>query len=296
MKAKKIIKFQYFRVKFHDENNTALYDLRQWIDSVVDLTLKERTITIKGYPSRLESAELLENRYIHMRFLKMTESFLPELAYDDSETVPLELEDDEYIAVDVNTIYDTLTHIIMVQNNRGSLSAERIREYIIQSGLDLEILNIGEYITFDPVQDHRNLTRLERKLYKKLEVHFDNIKLKSDFENNSIGQILKVIKSTGGNTGVLQIGLGRGSSNDALLEENTDIIINQVLNNECVSSANVIIKDDYETYKYDLFDNTMCDSKVFELETRTSLSCLVVRSAMVSLLKNHGDIFMPMLV
>lgn len=296
MKARKIIKFQYFRVKFHDENKIALYDLRQWIDSVVDLTLKERTITIKGYPSRLESAELLENRYIHMRFLKMTESFLPELAYDDSETVPLELEDDEYIAVDVNTIYDTVTHIIMVQNNRASLSAERIREYITQSGLDFEILNIGEFITFDPVKDNRNLNRLERKLYKKLEVHFDNVKSKSEFENNSIGEILRIIKSTGGNTGVLQIGLGRGYSNDGLLEGNTNIVINQVLNNECVSSANVIIKDDYETYKYDLFDNTMCDSKVFELETRTSLSCLVVRSAMVSLFKNHGDIFMPMLV
>lgn len=290
MKSYKKINFQYFRVKFSDGNKRVLYDLREWIDSIHPLSLRERTININGYPSRLESEELLEKKYIHMRFVKMSESFLPELAYEDAETEPLELDDDEYIAVDVNTIYDPDTHILMIQNNRGSLSADRIVKYINQYALDHNIFNPGEFLIIEPLKNSKKFSSIENKVYKKLEIHFDDVKNLSEYDGGSIGEILKLIQMAGGNTGVFQIGLGRGSSKSRLNEDTVEAYIGQICNSNFVSSANVSIKDDYETYRYDLFDNTLVDSEIFEVESRTSLSCIVVRAKMLSRYKKRrGD-------
>lgn len=289
MKVKKVIKFQYFRLKFHHNDDKYIYDIRHWLSVIEPLSLKDRIEDIKGYPSRLEYAELIEDSYIHMRFLKMTESFLPELAFNNAKTVPLQLDDDEYIAMDVNTLYDTETHVFMIQNNRGSLSAERIRDYIYISGINHGVFNVDDIITIEPILDKKDIKKLGKKQYKRIEVHFDNVKAKTTFSNNSVDKVLRTIKSTGGNTGILLIGLGRGSSKEGLYEESTEAFIDEICNSECTSSANISIKDDYETYKYDLFDNIMADYKVFELEIRTSLGFKVVRDAMLTLYKKHKE-------
>ena len=130
MKTQKRMTFEYFRIRIHNNNGSGLYDLRQWVNKMNDLSLEERKFKIKGYPSRLENCEYIDDRFVHMRFMKMTDSFLPELAKDNEESVPLKLEEDEYIAYDVNTVFDTESCVLIVQNNKGSLSTYRIKDCI----------------------------------------------------------------------------------------------------------------------------------------------------------------------
>lgn len=294
MKAQKRMTFEYFRIRIHNNNGSELYDLRQWINKMNDLSLEERKFTIKGYPSRLETCEHLDKRYIHMRFMKMTDSFLPELAKDNKECVPLELEEDEYIAYDVNTVFDTESCVLMVQNNKGSLSAYRIKDYILFTGRKFDIFNDDDTISFDCIKDHKELGFFKKTKMRKMEIRFDNLKSAKHIPNNgsSISSMLKAVKNTGGNTAVLTIGLGKGKSKDFLDNDTSGALLEEALSNdEYLSGARVYIKDDDEVRSYDLIDNVLRDIWCFELDSKTSLSYITVRGKMLSFIKRNDSHF-----
>ena len=288
MKTQKRMTFEYFRIRIHNNIGSGLYDLRQWINKMDDLLLEERKSIISGYPSRLETCEPLDERYIHLRFMKMTDSFLPELAKDNKESVPLELEEDEYIAYDVNTIFDTESCVLMVQNNKGSLSANRIREYILDTGRKLDIFKDDDTISFDCIEDHKELGFFKKTKMRKMEIRFDNLKSAKHISDNGspISSILKAVKSTGGNTAVLTIGLGKGKSKDFLDNDTSEVLLGEALrNDEYLSGARVYVKDDDEVRPYDLIDNVLRDIWCFELDSKTSLSYIRVREKMLSFIK-----------
>lgn len=288
MKTQKRMTFEYFRIRIHSNNDSGLYDLRQWINKMDELLLEERKSIIRGYPSRLETCEPLDERYIHLRFMKMTDSFLPELAKDNKESVPLELEEDEYIAYDVNTIFDTESCVLMVQNNKGSLSANRIREYILDTGRKLDIFKDDDTISFDCIQDHKELGFFKKTKMRKMEIRFDNLKSAKHISDNGspISSILKAVKSTGGNTAVLTIGLGKGKSKDFLDNDTSEVLLGEALrNDEYLSGARVYVKDDDEVRPYDLIDNVLRNIWCFELDSKTSLSYIRVREKMLSFIK-----------
>lgn len=288
MKTQKRMTFEYFRIRIHSNNGSGLYDLRQWINKMDGLSLEERKSIIRGYPSRLETCESLDKRYVHLRFMKMTDSFLPELAKDNKESVPLELEEDEYIAYDVNTIFDTESCVLMVQNNKGSLSANRIREYILDTGRKLDIFKDDDTISFDCIEDHKEIGFFKKTKMRKMEIRFDNLKSAKHISDNGspISSILKAVKSTGGNTAVLTIGLGKGKSKDFLDNDTSEVLLGEALrNDEYLSGARVYVKDDDEVRPYDLIDNVLRDIWCFELDSKTSLSYIRVREKMLSFIK-----------
>ena len=294
MKTQKRMTFEYFRIRIHNNIGSGLYDLRQWINKMDDLSLEERKSIIRGYPSRLETCEPLDKRYVHLRFMKMTDSFLPELAKDNEESVPLELEEDEYIAYDVNTFFDTETCVLMVQNNKGSLSAYRIKDYILQTGRKFDIFTEDDTISFECIKNQKELSFFKKTKMRKMEIRFDNLKSAKHISDNesSISSLLKTVKNTGGNTAVLTIGLGKGKSKDFLDNDTSEAFLEEALSNdEYLSGARVYIKEDDEIRTYDLLDNVLRDIWCFVLDSKTSLSYITVREKMLSFIKRNSSHF-----
>ena len=289
MKNRKVIRFEYFRVRIHNDHGSGYYDLSQWIESIINQPLEQRRTIIRGYPSRLETCELLEENYYYLRFIKMTDSFLPELAYDDKESVPLELDEDEYIAYDVNAVFDIESCVLMLQNSKGSLSANGIRDYILDIGHKFGVFNENDTITFDCIMNDVDLSFFNNSTIKKMEIRFENLRSSNSyFENgSSISNILKTVKDTGGNTAVLTIGLGKGRTKDFLNNDNAEkLLISAFERQDCLSGAKVFIKDDNEIRPYDLINNILRDIWTFELDSKTSLSFITIRNKMLNLIKN----------
>lgn len=109
-----------------------------------------------------------DDDFVHLRFIKMTNAFIPSKAFDDQEIEPIDLDDDEYIAVDVNTIYDVKSQTLMIQINRGSLSVDRIKDYINFTAMKNNLFDDGEFITLEPIYNNFDIKTLKHKNTDKL--------------------------------------------------------------------------------------------------------------------------------
>lgn len=287
MPVSKIIKFQYFRVVFHDGEKRERYDLGNWINCMIDFNLAERIAEIKGYPSRLESEHIMErdDDFVHLRFIKMTNAFIPSKAFDDQEIEPIDLDDDEYIAVDVNTIYDVKSQTLMIQINRGSLSVDRIKDYINFTAMKNNLFDDGEFITLEPIYNNFDIKTLKHKKYRQIEFSFDSTQGYSGMgDNNGIDAYLHTLDKCGGKIGYIRFGMGHSSKENGMNEEEINNLIDLIKENENFRKANVVYIDDNDnSYKYDLFEkNILTDKMKFVIEPRTCLSSIKVRNTMLS--------------
>lgn len=294
MEVIKEIKFQYFRVIFNKNDNKPIrYDLCNWIDKIEKLELGERRADIKGYPVRLESVNPAgkSGEFFHLQFVKMTNAFIPSTAFDNQKIEPIELDNDEYIALDVNTLYDIKSQTLMIQINRGSLSPERIKDYINETALRYKLFNAGENISLLPIYNNVDLKTIERKKYRQIELSFD---CTQDYiENNTtVDAFMTALKKLGGRVGYIKIGMGRSPKDCGLINTEVDNCIDSLKSlkeTEVLKKGNVVYIDDKnDSYKYDLFEqNILTDKHIFSVEPRKCLESKTVKNAMTDMLQKR---------
>lgn len=91
-------------------------------------------------PARLTDISVdVETQYYHLVFDRLDYQ-VPNRTTLHGEPEALDLEDDEYIGIDVNVLYDSVNHIFMIQRNRSSLGPSGIEVFLrsIITGYDSE--------------------------------------------------------------------------------------------------------------------------------------------------------------
>ncbi len=131
--ATRTIKFQYFRTCLQRGESQEVYDFNHWIQKAISVSsYADRVRELSSCKYRVENIlrlNKIRNSFIAIRFMKLDEYAIPNISTDLASS-PMELEDDEYVGLDVNAIYDEELKLILVQKNRGSLTIPLLEDYI----------------------------------------------------------------------------------------------------------------------------------------------------------------------
>lgn len=112
--------FEVIREKYEEEKKKEEHNRGEW----------KYVYDYKGEPARLSDITLdSSNGYYHLIFERL-DFILPNSTTLHGESKALELEDDEFIAQEVNILYDPEEHILMIQRNKDSLSPTVIGLFI----------------------------------------------------------------------------------------------------------------------------------------------------------------------
>lgn len=134
--SQKRVKIEYYKVYCSEDKGEGFqkdkaFDLLLWINKVKDLELNQRAREYYGEKARLDSVKYDEDNDVWiLSFSRLRETNIPNIAKDDRESEPIELEDDEYIGETAYAIYDDKNKVLVLQRNMHSLGPTGIEQYI----------------------------------------------------------------------------------------------------------------------------------------------------------------------
>lgn len=141
---KKKVGFNFFRPVITISDNEALFNFKEIFEQIRNEYQKAKSridsglgpeeykiiYTYNNEPARLSEVSVdVESQYYHLVFERLDYQ-LPNRTTLHGESEALDLEDDEYIGIDVNVLYDSENHIFMIQRNRSSLGPSGIEIFL----------------------------------------------------------------------------------------------------------------------------------------------------------------------
>jgi len=274
MKGKpKNIKFTYYEVVKEVDNVEKLYDLLFWLERISLLNITERKKTIKNIQGRLESVKKIDNNIYAMNFMRLDVSSDSYKVKDNKRAEHIDLEDDEYLGRNTVVLYDSEKHIIMVQNNKGSYTANAIQHYINSTNGD-------EVIYFRPIIRRFDIQNCKRGRNKKIIVRCSDVGSFRTYGNQTFERIIESCNQMDAHSFYIEIGIGQ-ERNSRLNSETVYEAANTLLKNRnCVSNAKVSLDDEETQGIIDLFDNWEVDIIPFTVPARGELSFEEISEAM----------------
>lgn len=141
----KKVGFNFFRpVIINEKGEEKLFDFKDVFEQIrteyqkakvkikAGLEPLDYKIVYKYYdePARLSEVNIdIDNEYYHLVFERLGYE-LPKKTTLHGESEVIDLDDDEYIGIDVNVLYDPVHHIFMIQRNRNSLGPTGIEMFL----------------------------------------------------------------------------------------------------------------------------------------------------------------------
>ena len=133
MDGKKVaIKYQYFRLCTIEGDDTTdfSFDLRPWINRLVDMKLEDRIKEISDISGRLEKVASVNREFYALNFMRMDVVSNTYVLASDTSARHVDLDENEYIGKNTVVLYDPRFHVVMVQCNRGSYGVVALQSYI----------------------------------------------------------------------------------------------------------------------------------------------------------------------
>lgn len=165
---------------------------------------ESRNDNIGGYPIRLQEAHSGAG-IIEGDMLKIQMSDLPPKAKTNGKVSNLNLADDEGIGGETAFLYHPNTKVIVLQRNRGGVTAKRTVEYFTRKAA------LDSPITFRPIIQGDALKRLiSMKETKKMRIYFANVSNPEFFRNHGKGlsEMIDVLEYFGAPKGVVEVSMG----------------------------------------------------------------------------------------
>lgn len=269
---KKHVKFTYYEVVSLENEEEVLYDLLQWLNKITKVNLLERKKDISGVQGRLETVAVLDTEdksFFALNFMRMDEASDAYKAKEDKRAEHIDLEDDEYLGRNTVAVYDAKKHIILIQSNRGSYSANAIQNYI-------NATNDGEICYFRPMIDAFDSTRCKKGIVKKIIANCVRVN-EFDAENSkNFERIIDSCKELGGSTFHIEIGIGRGKDRNLNNQSAYEAVNTLLRNRTCLTTAKVAMSDDEVSGVFDLFDNLHIGEFDLKVPERGELDFLVM--------------------
>ena len=211
-------------------------------------------------------------KYWFINFERLRDTLIPKITSADKGTRELSLEDDEFLAEDVNAIYDEKLGILMLQRNKYSLGSRGIESYINEVWGNRN----NKEIHLRPIPPKNVFERAVKKgvSYRKFSVRLADLDVKGEqfAGNKSLKGLVENLSSYEGVNIEVSISMGRskkGLHNETVVETLHDLKNNSSL----VSRVGVSIKDGEEPVEIlDLFADKITDYIPIIYETRKTLS------------------------
>ena len=295
MEYKRTIQFRYFRVlcEEKDANNkwghSKTFDLVKWITKM-DINGKlQQAIRFGNTVARVECFKYSEEDDLWgIHLMKLRDTNIPTKVKENEASEPIELEADEYLGEDLALLYDKGSSILMAQVNRFSLGISKLEEFFNYTYNDE-----NTKISIKAILEIDKLSKLTDKTFKSIEMSFANLdKWRDNGGLRAFDSIVKTMKTTGGISGSVKIGLGY-SRNTALNKVASGEIVKDILENKnFVRSAKVKLSDDDEkgTEIIDLFEEIHHDYIPFTLQSKMALDFVNMFAAMRYCFKNHKEV------
>lgn len=278
----KHIKFIYYRLYVSDLKTRKLFSMVGLINRILRYNLKSRIEKIGEDRYRLENIET-ETRnnidFYHLRFMKLDDANIPNLSYENDESVPLTLRNGQYIGTALHVLYDISNEIFMIQQNRSSMTIGKLNEYINRWGHKLNLVKDNQFLSFDPILSKKGLC--DTGECTKIYMNFANIQQADVPDNTALHHIANFYNMYSGLTGCITISIGHNTSKQ-LNGEQVRLLSNEISNNRNMfKSAKIYYKtDDYSGF-VDLIEDIMHDIIQFDIEKRTVLSLALAQEGML---------------
>ena len=266
------IKYQYFQLcTIRGEDTTDVpFDLRPWIEQMIDIGLEDRTKEINEIYGRLEDIALVKNEFYVLNFMRMDVVSNTYILAPDTRARHVDLEENEYIGKNTVLLYDPRFHTVMVQCNRGSYGSFALQNYINSFVID------GNLCYFRPIEYDFGKVDLRDKRILKLDVRFANTRNLVFQDGAAFERIIDACNQTECRTVHLELGLGRSySKTDELEPETIQGIIREIRREENrgdVSSAYVTLNDDQKPEVFNLLQNILNDKINYVVPPRGELA------------------------
>lgn len=275
------VRFEYYQVVYRKDTDSStmrdrLFNLENWMDKAMALSLEGRTHDYRSEQARLDNAYWDdEMEYYYLHFVRLRDTNLPSKAKTNTQVEPFELEDDEYLGEEVSALYDEENHVLLLQRNKYSLGLEGIEEYLnLIWGNDKETIYLRPICppnTFEEVRKARE--------YRRINLRFADLNVRA---NPTILERLSsplngIIKGFGEYEGInAQVIITVGNNRNSTLEEETvrDTLLDIENNPDLFSKAEIVKKedDDAKVELVDLFEHKAHDFGSFRMEKKESLN------------------------
>lgn len=268
---KRHICFHYYKVVLEEDRNgewvnVGDFNIADWLADIEDNHLLKQEVALSDCMACIEKIELEQNEDIYsMRFHKLRDTNIPSKFKrgQDAETIPL--EDDEYIAEEMNILYDRRIGVCMVQQNRMSLGTARIAEWMAKE--------YGKQyrVNFLPISNYEPTQRFRGKQIRAIDVTFANMEQQNG--NIAFSDLLDGVRPLRACTGHLILSVGHSRSKELDNVASIDLIEQLRGHTDIVSGARVKIRDDDKgrIELVDLFDEVLHDFIEFEIESKVGL-------------------------
>lgn len=276
MLRKKYVNFDYFHVTCRPKDAAATvrdtpFDLRAIFSILEPKNLLERTVKYKQEQARMEDFSFISHtqNLWDMYFTRLRDFNLPSKGKVNSRTIPVDLDDDEFIGENVSAIYDQSCNIIMIQRNRYSLGASAIEAYFNNFCDEREEINLRPIYVTDM---HTRIKKADS--VRKLRIKFSDIKKANEI---ATGQTIKKwisnfedYESVTGEV-ILTVGRKRKGTLGGDLQGLVDEIYE---NQDIVTRAEASIKKTElaDNELIDLFNDNAHDIATFQVPPRATLN------------------------
>ncbi|EAC5079593.1 TPA: hypothetical protein RD852_000723 [Listeria monocytogenes] len=274
---KRLVNFDFFRVcVFEDEKNHKLYDMLSLLNYINKLKLEDRNLIIQGEQARLSKIILHQDKpyeLFQLNLCRLREDTPAIATTISSELSNIPLEENEYIAEDINILYDNGHHVLMVQRNIHSLSASGLQVYF-QNMLEQMDPDNSLTISLEPLLDINVLKKAKSKdLYRKVTLRVATNKVGQLLED-PIERSFEQLKSIEGATMEITISANSGKKSKLKTSEIRKIIESIEQERELYSKAEVSGKDNEDSTieKFDLLKGKLRVQKFYDVPIRQYLN------------------------
>lgn len=281
------IKFCYYKVatmeidKDGKDHICGKFNLIEWLMNMEEESKVKRNVELSDCSVNLEQYSRFPNENIYaIRAYKLRDANVPSKIKEGEVATPIPLDPDEYIGEDINFLYDRERSICMLQQNRMSIGVSRLVEWINEL-CPME----KKKVVFIPISDRFDANKMGSKSVRSIDFTFAN--LEPSDKDGSLGQIIGGLSRYNSTTAKITLTVGREKKAELNKGCVVDLIQDLQTNPGIVTSAKVklksdsLIDDDKSRIEIvDLFENSVHDYIVFDIEKRKPLDFAHAKSKM----------------
>lgn len=295
--SQKKIKIEYYKTYCAVDEGEGFgkdkaFDLLYWIERAKGLDLNQRVRDYYSEKARLDSADYDEDaRMWVLSFSRLRETNIPNIAKEDQEAEPIELEDDEYIGETACAIYDDKRKVLILQRNIHSLGSKGIEQY-----MNLIWNEPSKMLFLRPIKvTDTKQTAKEAAEIRKIIIAFADMKKKAKEgfgdEEKTVTKIFDGLSKYEGVNAQITITMGRERGESLSKSTIDDTIEEAIKQKDHISKLEVALKRD-ETSSVevlDLFDQKLHDFIFVDLERRKTISMEYLTSRMLEKYRDSLD-------
>jgi hypothetical protein len=298
MAKKKIVGFNFFKPIIKQANgNMRFFDFGPIFERIRNQYLEAREMIEQGNgpdeykliysynnePARLSDISIdYDTQYFHLVFERLDYQ-VPFRTTLHGESEVIDLEDDEYIGLDVNVLYDPENYIFMIQRNRNSLGPSGI-EMFLNTIIQRYVGDLDGEFSLPIIKDNTARRRaFDQSAYRKIHLKVYGEKAK--------GIIERLYRARDIDVDSVEISFNSSSSRDSKIDDNfARQILEEYIDDDDVKKLQIRAREEENgvVEPIDLIDHKLQTFHEFDFRENRQLHPITVFEIMKDKFDNGG--------